>query len=299
MRALKFAGLLLATLLVLTLVPSAPSAGAPAARVSPNAMLSASAPSYVAMGSSFAAGPGIAPLEADSPAACGRSAANYANLVAARLGYRLTDVSCLGATTANILTARQNGLPPEIGAVGSKTRLVTVTIGGNDVDYFGSLAAYSCRDAGGRACHAVNVGAISRALATLKQRLENVVEAIHARAPRARVLLVNYFTVLSPHGLCAGTPLSAGHAAFERSLAATLAADTASAAHGTGATLVDLAAAGAAHSACSAQPWVNTFRPGPGLWSYHPTPAGMAGAAQLIERALRAPARIPPARFPS
>ena len=290
MRALRFVVLLLVPLLVLTLVPATPSLGEPAAAPvngDPHG------PAYVAMGSSFAAGPGIKPAEAGSPAKCVRSAANYANLVAARLGEHLTDVSCTGATTADVLTAAQSGQPPQIDAVGPATRLVTVTIGGNDIDYFGSLAAYSCHDAGGRTCHAVNTAAIRRALSVLTRRLENVVRAIHARAPRARVLLVNYFTVLPARGACAGVPLSARHAAYERSLAASLARDTATAAHAAGATLVDLAAASAAHDACSAQPWVNTFTPGPGYWPYHPTSAGMAGAALLIEQALRA---APPRR---
>ncbi|WP_051450655.1 SGNH/GDSL hydrolase family protein [Actinospica robiniae] len=250
----------------------------------------ASGLSYVAMGSSFAAGPGIEPAEPGSPAGCVRSARNYANLVAAQIGARLTDVSCIGATTDNILTHRQGGRPPQIDAVGRGTRLVTVTIGGNDIDYFGSLSAYSCHDGGSTSCHLVDVGAIERTLPSLTGRLENVVTAIRARAPHARVLLVTYFTVLPAAGGCANVPLSAGHLAFERSLAATLAQDTATAAHATGATLVDLAGASEQHDACSTQPWVNAFYTTSGDWPYHPTPAGMAGAARLIEQTLAAKA---------
>lgn len=279
-------------LVVLALLTSACSAG-PSGSSSRSAVSTPAASSaesraltYVAMGSSFAAGPGIEPAEAGSPSTCVRSARNYPNLVAAKLGARLTDVSCIGATTADILTRRQNGLPPQIDAVGRGTRLVTVTIGGNDIDYFGSLSAYSCHDGGGKACHAVDVGTIERTLQVLTKRLENVVTAIRARAPQARVLLVSYFTVLPATGGCANVPLDAHHAAFERSLAATLAQDTATAAHAIGATYVDLADASEQHDACSAQPWVNTFYTTSGDWPYHPTPAGMAGAARLIEQTL-------------
>lgn len=265
---------------------SAIAASRAASKSSTAAAAASPALSYVAMGSSFAAGPGIEPAEPGSPAKCVRSARNYPNLVAARLGARLIDVSCIGATTANILSRRQNGQPPQIDAVGRGTRLVTVTIGGNDIDYFGSLSAYSCHDGGGRTCHAVNVGAIERTLPSLTKRLENVVTAIRARAPQARVLLVSYFTVLPAAGDCANVPLSLGHLDFERSLAATLAQDTATAARATGATLVDLAGASEQHDACSAQPWVNAFYTTSGDWPYHPTPAGMAGAARLIEQAL-------------
>jgi lysophospholipase L1-like esterase len=243
------------------------------------------------MGSSFAAGPGILPEEAGGPPKCERSTANYANLVAEQIGTDLTDASCSGATTADILADDQDGQPPQIDAVRPGTQLVTVTIGGNDVDYFGSLSAYSCRDGGGRTCHAVNVGAIEHALSMLTRRLENVVRAIRARAPEARVLLVNYFTVLPGRGACAGVPLNGRHLALERALAADLAGDTAVAARASGATLVDLAKASAPHNACSAQPWVNTYTPRPGDWPYHPNTAGMAGAARLIERSLAAGGR--------
>ena len=294
-RAAKRAGLrLVPLLLAVALAPLAAGCSTSPAGTSrtsiadPRAASSTAspAPAYVAMGSSFAAGPGIEPAEPGSPAACVRSARNYANLVAARIGARLTDVSCIGATTANILMRKQNGQPPQLDAVGPGTRLVTVTIGGNDIDYFGSLSAYSCHDSGRRPCHAVDIGAIERTLPSLTSRLEEVVTAIRARAPHARVLLVSYFTVLPATGGCAYVPLSADHMAFERSLAATLAQDTATAARATGATLVDLAGASEQHDACSAQPWVNSFYPTSGDWPYHPTPAGMAGAARLIEQTL-------------
>ncbi|WP_041289427.1 hypothetical protein [Kribbella flavida] len=70
---------------------------------------------YVALGSSFAAGPGIAP-EIDK--AAGRSQRNYAHLVAERLELDLIDVTYSGATTAHLLSERQDDAPPQINAVG-------------------------------------------------------------------------------------------------------------------------------------------------------------------------------------
>jgi hypothetical protein len=58
---------------------------------------------YVAMGSSFAAGPGITPRASASPRRAGRSAGNYAHLVARALGLELRDVTYSGATTSDIL----------------------------------------------------------------------------------------------------------------------------------------------------------------------------------------------------
>jgi lysophospholipase L1-like esterase len=241
---------------------------------------------YVAMGSSFAAGPGIAPGEAGSPSGCARSANNYANVLARDIGADLTDVSCSGATTANVLTDAQDGQSPQIDAVGAGTQLVTVTIGGNDIDYLGSLDTYSCQDSGGTNCGTVDTGAITSTLTVLTQRLENVVTAVHSRAPQAHVLLVNYFTILPGSGACAGVPLTADHLSYERSLAADLAQDTATAANATGATLVDLATASAPHNSCTAAPWVNTYDVAPGLSAYHPNPTGMTAAAQLVEQSL-------------
>jgi lysophospholipase L1-like esterase len=279
MRVLRSVGLLMLPLALAT-------AGASAVPGSASAAPFTGLP-YVAIGSSFAAGPGIPPVEPGSPAACGRSENNYANVVARDIGAQLTDVTCSGATTANVLTDDQDGQPPQIDAVGSSTRLVTVTIGGNDIDYLGSLISYSCQDENGTNCGTVDTSAIASALTVLTQRLENVVTAVRARAPQARILLVNYFTILPGNGTCDGIPLTADQLAYERYLAASLARDTAAAARATGsATVVDVAGASANHNACSAQPWVNTYDVATGLVPYHPNAVGMEGAAQLVERVL-------------
>src|SRR3954447_9577878 len=78
---------------VLMLAACGMSCGADAAVVPPR---------YVAMGSSFAAGPMIPDEVPDQ--SCGRSTHNYAHLVAADFGLNLTDVSCIGATTDNVAT---------------------------------------------------------------------------------------------------------------------------------------------------------------------------------------------------
>lgn len=92
---------------------------------------------YVAMGSSYAAGFGIQPQVPDA-GSCERSELDYPHLVAARLHLELDDVSCGGAVTANALDTPLCSAPPQIDAVTSNTRLVTMTIGGNDVNYVGT-----------------------------------------------------------------------------------------------------------------------------------------------------------------
>ncbi|MFG2525750.1 SGNH/GDSL hydrolase family protein [Streptomyces sp. NPDC048527] len=234
------------------------------------------------MGSSFAAGPGITPTKPGSPPGCERSADNYASKVAARFGLALTDVTCSGATTANILTTGQNGQPPQISAVTADTRLVTVTIGGNDVNYLGSLTAYSCQNTHHSHCGTVDQDTIDAALKTVHTKIGHVVATVHQRAPKAQVLLVDYLTVLPASGVCSGVPLTTEQAGFERTVAARLLSATRQAATDQRATVVDAASASADHNACAATPWVEKHNVPSGHPPYHPKPAGMKAVADLI-----------------
>ena len=94
-----------------------------------------------ALGSSFAAGPGILPVE--DPAAM-RSTRNYAHLLADRLDADLVDLTVSGATTATILDTPQTTMtgvqyPPQIQGLPAQADLVTVTAGGNDLKFAASM----------------------------------------------------------------------------------------------------------------------------------------------------------------
>jgi hypothetical protein len=87
-----------------------------------------------AVGSSFAAGPGIEPIV---EVAAMRSGKNYAHLLAGRLGARLVDLAVSGATTANIVDTPQQmaggqAFPPQIDGVPADADIVTIMAGGND-----------------------------------------------------------------------------------------------------------------------------------------------------------------------
>lgn len=243
---------------------------------------------YVAMGSSFAAGPGIPPLRPGTPAGCGRSVNNYASLVAEERGLALTDVTCSGATTANILTTGQAGQPPQIEAVTSDTRLVTVTIGGNDVNYVGSLFAYACQNTGETNCGQVDQAAIRTALTAVHEKIGAVFAAVHQRAPRARVLVVDYLTIVPRTApACDGVPLTPAQLTFEREVADKLAAATRRAARAERATLIPAAAKSATHDSCAATPWMERYVTAPGRVPYHPNEAGMAAVADLVSARIR------------
>ena len=104
------------------------TAGCAVGATSPSPALPPGSP-YVALGSSYAAGAGIGPLQPGSQQRCQRTTNNYASLLARRLQLQLTDVSCGGATTANLL-GPSNDLPAQLDAVVASPRLVTVTVGG-------------------------------------------------------------------------------------------------------------------------------------------------------------------------
>jgi lysophospholipase L1-like esterase len=145
---------------------------------------------YVALGSSYAAGPGI---PTQSGGVCTRSSHNYANLVAAKLKLSLVDVSCSGATTANVLTTSQ-GTNSQIDAVTSDTSLVTFTVGGNDIGY--TATAFSC-GMGGTACTS-HPAQLASSLATLKTSLTTMVSTIRSKAPSAKIVLVTYPRLVPP-----------------------------------------------------------------------------------------------------
>ena len=70
---------------------------------------------YVAMGSSYASGPGVTHAADARDPRCSRSNDNYAHQVARTLQLDLVDVSCGGATTKHVLEG-WNELPPQIAA---------------------------------------------------------------------------------------------------------------------------------------------------------------------------------------
>ncbi|MFS0898589.1 SGNH/GDSL hydrolase family protein [Mycolicibacterium litorale] len=241
---------------------------------------------YVALGSSMAAGPGIKPSAAGAPFRAGRSARNYPHLVADRLGLDLTDVTYSGATTSNVLEEAQHGTPPQIEALDGTETLVTVTIGGNDVGYVPMLMA-----AGlprlirriPRVAALFDATARDRALVEVGESLRRVGETVRAGAPRARVLFVDYLTLLPPAGEPV-SPLPGADAALGRRIADTLERLTGEAAADTGCEWVRAAQASRTHHAWSAQPW--TTRPGmpwPGRPApLHPNAAGMRAVADLV-----------------
>lgn len=249
---------------------------------------------YVSMGSSFAAGPQTGPAPKDAPPRCFRSEANYAHLLAARLDLNLTDVSCGGATSAHLL-GPWNELAPQIDAVTSDTRLVTITIGGNDIAYVGNLVAASCEPeetirAAGMAIPCPAPFPVSEeAYANLESNLRDAADEIAHRAPHARIIFIQYVTLV-PQTPCESARFTEAEAAALRAVGARLAEVTARAARASGADVLAADELSKSHTTCDPDPWSlglpRDYDEAQGA-PWHPNRRGMAAIADALEASLR------------
>jgi lysophospholipase L1-like esterase len=256
-------------------------------------------PRYVALGSSFASGPGIRPV-IDRTA--GRPGRNYAHLLAQDLGADLTDATVGGATTANVLDTPQRQLwrtyPPQIDAVHPDADLVTVTAGGNDLGYIGAVLADAMRN---RLLDSRLGRPLTRRryperplemptaeqIAAATDGLVRIVDTVRTRAPRGRVVLVHYLPLFDEAAPDYDTSqLHAEQEHHHQQVAAQLSEVFATAGRRSGADVVGAEAYGPGHGLGSPDPWVNSLSLRHLLGSYHPNAAGMRAVADAIRARL-------------
>jgi len=251
-----------------------------------------------ALGSSFAAGPGIQPIA--DPIAM-RSERNYAHLFADRIGADLVDLTVSGASTANVVDTPQQTmagqtLPPQIDGVPANTDIVTITAGGNDLQFAGAMLYTAWLQFEPASPLVQNLAAMFPGGIPLPtdddihratEGLIRVIERAREKAPAARMVLVDYLTVLDSASASA-TPFS------EQELASFLVIQTAiarvfqDAANATGAELILASALSVDHALGSADPWIQPFHSELAQTggSFHPNEAGMIAIAEELERRL-------------
>jgi len=238
---------------------------------------------YVALGSSFAAGPGIE----QQGATCSRSDHNYPHLVAAALGLMLNDVSCSGATTSHILDAPQGEAAPQLTALRADTELVTVTIGGNDISYSSSTSRCAGAKPEDHCTDKLDKNAIAQAAGKLTERLGEVIDAIRAKSPHAIIVMVTYPQVIPDRiQRCAALGLSDADADYLATLGQQLETAMVAAANAHNARVADVYIDNAGHDPCAdaANRWINGAVPESSGASFHPTARGHAAmAAQVLE----------------
>ncbi|KAI1474042.1 hypothetical protein K445DRAFT_319144 [Daldinia sp. EC12] len=253
------------------------------------------------LGSSFAAGPSIPPCVDE---AAGRSGANFACLLAKRAGAKVTDLAVSGAQLPNITTEPQDRgghvFPPQIEGLPADADVVLVLGGGNDIGYIGGLfedtlnaswlGAFVWRV---RGAVGAPMPSTTDVLDTeqLANRYGGVLDAIHEKAPKAKVLVVEYLTMLGTHTR-PGTdvPFGEDRAAHHRAVCAKLLRATAKAVEGreAWAEVVPIGAASEDHDIGAPEPWVSGF-----TWklfysggAYHPCAEGMKAVADILYKRL-------------
>jgi hypothetical protein len=260
---------------------------------------------YEALGDSYTSGP-LIPNQHGNPIGCGRSDHNYPSLVAAAIHPSVfRDVSCGSAVTDNMTRPQSVPLggtnPPQFVALSRDATLVTVGIGGNDANLVGIGESCSrldastptgspCKDhyrVGGRDTAAAGVDAIA-------PKIASVLRGIHARAPRARTLVVGYPAVLplSGPGCWPVVPLSSGDVPWFRSLLVRINRVLAAQARANRAQYVDTYTRSAGHDMCQppAAKWFEGIVPTMPAYPLHPNALGEASMARSVLIVLSHPA---------
>ena len=264
---------------------------APSTQAQPPNAPAGSGPRYVAMGDSAAAAP-LVPDQAQ-PLGCFKSTNDYPSVLARRIGAAsFTDVTCSGARTEDLLsrsqTIRNGTVPPQLDAVASDTQLVTVTIGGNDVDL--PKIAATCRrttlDVAPCAPGLVvdGVDGISQAIDSDAGDWSALIAAIKAKAPAARVVVVGYGTYVRPQGCFPAEPINPVDAAYFQSKVDELDARLQRVAEQQGVDFFDTRPLTVGHDICAAPDdrYVEGFAPKRPAAPLHPNGAGAAALGSAL-----------------
>jgi hypothetical protein len=251
---------------------------------------------YVALGDSYVSGPFILPLASEASLLCLQSARNYPHLAAAALGLSLKDVSCAGATTSNLTTeAQYPGLSPQLDALSSSTKVVTVGIGGNDNNlFFGTLISCGAEDLVfpfGTPCKATYGNKLAEEIKADAPVVGAAFHQIKVDSPSAKVFVVGYPDILPQSGNCWPTvPLTTGDVAYLNGVEKELDAMLESEAVANGDTFVNTYTPSIGHDACKSLSvrYIEPVIPESDAFSVHPNERGMEADASELETAMRA-----------
>ncbi len=189
----------------------------------------------------------------------------------------------------------------QLDAVTSADKVVTLGIGGNDIDFIGILencaaptpygptkVGWTCESyytAGG-------TDQISAAIQALAPRVSAVLGDIHRLAPNAQVFLLGYPAIMPPtgSGCWPQMPFTYADVPYLRAKEVQLNNTLAQVAAAGGATYVDTYTGSTGHNACTSEGrrWIEPFLPASPAAPVHPNAAGEAAMASFVSAALRA-----------
>ena len=225
---------------------------------------------YAALGDSYSAGMG----GGDASGRCRRSPHGFPQQLAKSKTIVLSRfVACSGATTSDVLDHQIDALDPQID-------LVTITIGGNDLDV--SVLPSACGRGETDACKTA-VAASVALLHTLAPKLEKTYQAIAKAAPHARILVADYplfydlpainENTLGSEELSAAIAVDTAVASLDATIAKAVAKQRAA---GTDIHFVDVQFRG--HGVNAKKPWFVLS----GIDAYHPTADGYTQYAKTL-----------------
>ena len=308
---------------------STPADASPLSALSPTPSNVTGTPNatYVALGDSYSSGEGVTPFSPTAPQ-CHRSTRAYSELLPVAQLQRLsgtTDttrllVACTGATTADIEHGNASKhVPAQLDAITSRTRLVTISIGGNDA-LFAKVLEACVRDGTNPSapdCQKAYRKRVSDAVRTLTGkgsqdsvvRLSRVYKDIRMRAPLARILVLNYPQVFAQprhtqRGGLTGCVVGKANFVGKTRITASVAGDDIAwirlqqtafneaikeqvRAAGVNAQYVDVARALSGHALCNGgkTAWIRGLHDQGGpdqQYSFHPTQDGQSAMARVI-----------------
>ncbi|MET8564201.1 SGNH/GDSL hydrolase family protein [Streptomyces flaveolus] len=233
---------------------------------SAQASSTAAAGGYVALGDSYSSGVGAGSYISSS-GDCDRSTKAYPYLWnAAHSPSSFAFNACSGATTDDVLAG-------QLGSLNSSTSLVSITIGGNDAGFADVMT--TCVTSSDSTCLSRIDTAKAYVTNTLPGKLDTVYNAISAKAPSARVVVIGYPRFYLLGQTCLGlseTKRSAINDAADY-------IDTTIKARATAHNFVfgDVRTTFSGHEICSGDSWLHSVN-----WldigeSYHPTASGQSG----------------------
>jgi len=257
----------------------------------------------VALGDSFTSGP-LIPTQENNPSGCMRSTSNYPSDTAKALTLTLTDVSCSGATTANMTMAQSvsgGTNPPQFNAFNNlDPQAVSVQIGLNDIGFITVLencialtpfgptkVGFSCKSYYDPSGH----DSLAAAINNLAPTMGSLIGAIKQDAPGTLVFVVGYPAILPASGSCwPSMPYESGDAKYLSQTEVSLNAMLAKEAAANGATYVDSYTPSVSHNACTPEStrWVEPVSPGSSAGPFHPNAAGETAMASLLGPAMKA-----------
>jgi PKD repeat protein len=161
---------------------------------------------YIALGDSYASGEGVPGFEAGSHENgnhCHRSDRAYSRLLAAddslrpRVGDRLRFHACSGAELEDMFEPNNDhsNEGPQLNYLDEGAHLVTLSIGGNDMRFADTVE--DCTLGGGVIaldpyCRNNHEAGIQAGRKKVEEKLPRILRMIRSRAPRARILVVEY-----------------------------------------------------------------------------------------------------------